>query len=486
MRVIIQRSFVFLTCLLVAFTAVTSSAQTFTKLLDFQSKNGALPFHTSLIQGFDGNLYGTTSGGGSYTSCRTSGCGTLFGVTTSGNITKVFGFNFTNGASPQGGLIEVANGTFFGTTSAGSLGGTGGGGSVFELTSTGKLVTIHAFCSQANCSDGDAPDSGLIRATNGYFYGTTCNGGTSNSGTIYRISPAGTFTVLHSFNGLDGSCPYGPLIQASNGKLYGAASGGGANQFGTLFTLTLDGTLTLLHTFNGPPSDGSFPQGGMAQASDGNLYGTTLLGGDCPAATYGGCGTIFRLTPSGAITTVYNFCLGGDPCADGEGPGDGLVVGSDNNLYGSTGFGGTVSNAGTIFSFALNGTLTTLHSFDNTYTDGKYPLTTLLQGTDGKFYGTAEEGGAKGKGTLFSLDMGLAPFVAAHPSSGKVGVKISILGGGLTGATVVNFNGTPAAFTVLSDTQISATVPAGATSGALTVTTPTESLTSNVAFQVLR
>ena len=482
-----KRRMYFLTFIFIAVAVLTSSAQTFTKILDFQVNNGATPFHTSLVQGLDGYLYGTTSYGGTFSCPPNGGCGTVFAMNSDGEIAKTFSFDLVDGAFPYGGVLGTSDGALFGTTYSGGSGGSNGGGTIYEITPNGRLLTIHNFCSQANCADGLSPSSGLLRANDGSYYGTTCNGGMFNNGTIYKISSAGVFTTLHSFDGFgDGSCPFGALMEGNDGKIYGAAGGGGISQNGTIFTITSDGTLTTLHKFVGAPDDGSAPNAPLVQGPDGNLYGTTLLGGSCSALAYVGCGTVFRLTPGGDLTTIYNFCLNNGPCTDGQSPADALVLGSDGNFYGTTAFGGSVVNAGTVFSITPAGVLTTLHSFNNTYKDGKYPFTTLLQATNGEFYGTAEEGGAKGRGTVFSINLGLSPFVKIQPTFGKAGATILILGTGLTGTTDVAFNGTQAPFEVISDTLIRATVPAGAMSGTVTVATPGGSLPSDLAFRILK
>jgi len=483
MRASVLGTSVFISAFL-ALSAGIASAQTFTKLVDFTSVNGADPFHTSLIQGLDGNLYGTTAYGGKFSCPPNGGCGTVFSLTEDGKITRDFSFNEIDGAYPFGGLIQTSNGAIFGTTSSGGL--RGQGGSIFEFTPSGKLVTIYNFCSQTGCADGDAPSASLLHARDGNFYGATCEGGAFDNGTIFKVSPSGVFTSLHSFNGLgDGSCPYGPLMQATNGQIYGTTSGGGSTQYGTIFSLAASGTVKTVYAFAGPPFDGAYPHGGVVQATDGSLYGTTLLGGSCPAAPQAGCGTIFKIGAGGIFTLAYNFCANGNPCYDGQSPADGLTLGSDGNLYGTTAFGGGVANAGTIFSITPDGALVTLHAVISPLQEGKFPFTTMVQATNGKFYGTMEEGGAKNKGVIFSLDIGLSPFVCVEPSFGKVGAIVSILGNGLTGTTAVIFNGTTSAFRIVSDNLISATVPAGATSGTVTLTTPDGALPSNLAFRVL-
>jgi len=241
-----------------------------------------------------------------------------------------------------------------------------------------------------------------------------------------------------------------------------------------VFSLTLSGNLTTLHSFDF--TDGSFPIA-LIQASDGNFYGTTFEGGANLA------GTVFKMTPSGAFTILYNFCsLPG--CPDGVTPATGLVQATDGNFYGTTTLGGNYN--GTIFQITPSGKLTTVHAFNGS--DGCDPRGALVQHTDGKLYGTTFTGGTVcgfGDGTAFSLDMGLAPFVTFVLNSAKTGQAAQILGQGLTGTTTVLFNGVSAGFTVMSDTFLVASVPTGATTGYVTVTTPSGTLTSNVQFHVL-
>jgi uncharacterized repeat protein (TIGR03803 family) len=338
------------------------------------------------------------------------------------------------------------------------------------------------FCSQANCTDGSEPLAALVQGTSGNLYGTTWVGGSSSAcsggcGTVFKITPGGKLTTLHSFNITDGGGPYAGLIQATNGKFYGTTPYGGANSNGTVFRVTSNGTLTTLYSFCSRSqggtkcTDGAIPVGGVVQGTSGNFYGTTGYGGgsDCPS----GCGTVFKITPSGKLTTLHNFDK-----TDGANPSARLVQGTDGNFYGTTEYGGT-GDGGTIFKITPAGILTTLHSF----TDGYYPYAGLIQGTDGNFYGTTESGGYTG-GTVFSLSVGLGPFVEMNPTSGAVGAGVTILGTNLTGATSVKFNGTAATFTVKSKSEITTTVPAGATTGPVQVVTPEGTLSSNVPFRV--
>jgi uncharacterized repeat protein (TIGR03803 family) len=246
--------------------------------------------------------------------------------------------------------------------------------------------------------------------------------------------------------------------------------GGSYNNYGTIFSITPAGALTTLHKFHN--ADGAYPSGGLIQGTDGNLYGVTAWGGAFSA------GTIFKLTPGGTLTTFHAFNV-----TDGSQPIGGLIQATDGNFYGSTASGGSGGH-GTIFQITLQGTLTTLHSFVSSDGSGSGSEGALVQGTDGNFYGTSTTGGSNSGGTVFSLSVGLGPFVKTLPTSGKVGAAVKILGTNLTGATSVGFHGTAAAFTVVSASEISATVPAGATTGKVRVTTPEGTLLSDVAFRV--
>jgi uncharacterized repeat protein (TIGR03803 family) len=228
------------------------------------------------------------------------------------------------------------------------------------------------------------------------------------------------------------------------------------------------GAVTTLHAFDS--TDGSLPFAALIQATDGDFYGTTDQSGPHNE------GTVFRITPEGSLTTLHAFDF-----TDGEFPLAPLVQGTDGKFYGTTITGGAYDH-GTVFKITPTGKLTTLHSFDGS--DGDAPFGGLVQDTNGKFYGTTDGGGTNGYGTVFDLAVGLGPFVKTLLRSGRTGAIISILGTNLNGATAVSFNGSPATFTVISPSLIRATVPAGATTGPVMVTTPTGTLTSNVSFRV--
>jgi len=468
-----------LVVLLLAAMAVASSAQTFTVLASFDKSDGAQPAFASLAQGLDGNLYGTTRFGGNNTSYRSKGYGTFFRVMPGGTLTNLYKFcaraNCPDGETPQGGVVLGTDGNFYGTTEFNPAGG--GLLEVFKITQGGTLT---AYISGA----GSLPFSAPVQATNGNFYGTTTAGG-EGAGTVFAMTPEGTVTTIYKFCTVkpcpDGREPTAGLVQGTDGNLYGTTNyaggtaGGGANA-GTVFAVTLGGKLNRLHSFD--TSDGAHPYAGLIQASDGNFYGTTELGG----ANSGG--TVFQITPAGTLTTLHNFCTLAS-CADGETPVAGLVQATDGNLYGTTELGGA-NGSGTIFQITTGGALTTLYSFcaQAMCADGGNPETGLAQGTDGSFYGAASVGGIGNVGTVFSLSMGLGPFVKTLPTFGSVGGSTDILGTNLTGTTAVSFNGTAAVFTVVSGTDIQATVPTGATTGFVTVTTPSGTLSSNIAFQV--
>jgi uncharacterized repeat protein (TIGR03803 family) len=431
-------------------------------------------------------------------------------MTPGGKLTTLYSFcnqtNCTDGSQPRAGLLQGINGNFYGTTverGAGACAGHLDCGTVFEIVPAGKLTTLYNFCSETGCTDGDGPFAGLVQAANGGFYGTTSYGGSSNAckfggytvgcGTVFSITPSGNLTTLYNFcaNGYphctDGYWPAAALLQATDGNFYGTTEFGGANGWGTVFEITPTGTFKTLYTFCSKAgcTDGGTPTGWLIQATDGDFYGTTVAQG----AKLGG--TVFKITPEGTLTTLYSFCLQGYNCTDdtiGEGPQAGLVQGTNGRLYGTTVQGGGSHNCtygcGTIFELTQQGeawTLKTLHSFD--LEDGWYPYG-LFQATNGNLYGTTYYGGAGSDGTVFTLDVGLGPFVRTLPTFGPVGTPVMILGNNLTGATGVSFNGTAATFTVVSDTEIETIVPAGATTGKVQVTTFSGTLVSNVAFRV--
>jgi uncharacterized repeat protein (TIGR03803 family) len=455
--------------LLLAAIAVASPAQTFTTLFSFDKSNGGNPTFPSLVQGLDGNLYGTTPVGG-----KKQG-GTVFRVTTGGMLATLYNFcapkACPDGAVPKGGVVLGTDGNFYGTA---EFGGSTGSGTAFKMTPAGLLTTYSLV------SVGSNPLGGLIQAASGDFYGTAGFLGDKGGGTVFRMTLGGTLAAIYNFCAKklcpDGRNPFAGVVQGTDGNLYGTTSAGGAGFVGTVFKLSLRGLLTRLYSFD--TTDGAAPNAALIQASDGNFYGTTELGGVNAA------GTIFQITPTGTLTTLYDFCTRAN-CTDGKTPVAGLVQATDGNFYGTTESGGA-NGDGTIFQLTPEGTLTTLYSFcvQANCADGGSPLAGLVQATDGNLYGAACVGGTNNVGTIFSLAMGLSPFVETLPAFGNVGGAVKILGTNLTGATSVSINGTAAKFTVVSGSEIDTAVPDGATTGFVSVTTPNGTLTSNVAFRV--
>jgi len=464
---------IFTSFVILAASTIAAPAQTYTTLVSFNGTDGANPEYAPLVQGRDGNFYGTTRGASAYT-------GTAFRVTAQGKMTPLAVL-----AQPYAGLVLATNGNFYGTT---ALGGANAWGTVYKMNPAGKVTPVYSFCAQPNCTDGLFPLFDLVQASNGSFYGTTPTANIVGSqGTVFGVTAKGKLTTLLTFDGADGASP-GPLIQANDGNLYGVTGAG----YGTVFEITTTGALTTLHTFD--DADGAGPSEGLVQASDGNFYGVTQQGGANISCAYG-CGTIFKMTPppDPVLTTLYSFCSQQPNCTDGSLPVGALIEGTDGNLYGTTAESGNITacggyGCGTIFQITLEGALTTLYTFCSqpNCIDGAGPQADLLQATNGTFYGVTTGGGTSGAGTVFSLSVGLGPFVSFVQKAAKVGQTAQILGQGFKGTTKVSFNGMPAGFSVKSGTFLTATVPAGSTTGYVTVTTPKGVLTSNVPFQVIQ
>ena len=339
------------------------------------SSDGSDPYHI-LIQAGDGNFYGSTLAGGS------SNGGTIYEISPSGTETLFYSF----ASMPWAGLIQGSDGDFYGTTASG---GTSGRGTVFMLTPGGSETILYSF--PAGSSE---PYCGVIQGSDGNFYGTTGANGTSDDGTVFKITPSGSETVLHTFakTGTDGQIPYAGLIEGSDGNFYGTTYNGGAHGLGTVFKVTPGGTETVVYSFAGG-SDGEHPYADVIQGSDGNFYGTTYQGGT------GGYGTVFKITPSGTETILYAFAGG---TSDGAYPEAGLTQGSDGDLYGNTYQGGAFG-LGTVFEITTSGTETVLHSFAGGSSDGANPSANLVQSSDGNLYGSTGAGGTGGDGTFFKV-----------------------------------------------------------------------------------
>jgi uncharacterized repeat protein (TIGR03803 family) len=363
-------------------------------------EDGSEPY-VSVVQGSDGNFYGTTFYGG-------GGFGTVFRLTASGQemLLHAFQGGTSDGAGPYAALVQGANGSFYGTTTGG---GTYNQGTVFEISPDGQETVLWSFTGGtggvAGSVDGSSPN-GLVLASDGNLYGTTTFGGATNNGVVFRITPQGAEQPLYSFQGGpgDGANPQAALVQGSDGSLYGTTEAGGSNYSGTIFRSTLSGAVTLLHSFGvtADGSDASFPLANLIQASDGNFYGTSLSGG-----TYN-VGAVFRYDPvAGAESVLYSFSGDGGVAgsSDGANPYAGVIQASDGNLYGAVNNGGAY-NVGTVFRLTLGGQETTLYSFSgdgvSTSNDGANP-NAVIQGMDGNLYGTAYLGGSANNGAVFRL-----------------------------------------------------------------------------------
>ncbi len=414
-------------------------AQT-TPLHNFNDPDGKNPF-AGLLQASDGNFYGTTYAGGS------SSQGNIYRLTPGGVLTVLHSFNGSDGLKPNG-LIQANDGNFYGTTKEG---GTNGKGTIFRLATNGTFVSLYSFSGP----DGEGPRAGLTQANDGNLYGTAYTGGAYGKGTLFRMTLGGTLTTIHDFNFSDGAKPSGRLIQAKDNALYGTTEASSTNSSGTVFRITLEGVETILYSFSSGSGYGSsnslysqIPLGGVVEASDGYFYGTfsSSLGG-----------SIFQLAPSGSLTYLHSF-NNSNNYFEGKDPAGGLTQAKDGNLYGTTISGG-LYNFGTVFRVEPNGSFQKLHSFTGG-DDGSHPFGGVVQANDGNFYGPAFDGNTNNNGAIFKLRLENYPAISTFtPASTTVGSPVVITGTNFSDTTFVTFNGVPADFTVNSPTQITAIVP---------------------------
>ncbi|MGO8671962.1 MAG: choice-of-anchor tandem repeat GloVer-containing protein, partial [Capsulimonadaceae bacterium] len=379
--------------------------------------DGAEP--TDLIQATDGTFYGLTAEGG------TASEGTLFQLDPLGNETILHTFGdgtVANDGSVPCGLILANDGNFYGTTTyGGSTTGTDptgyGYGTVFRMTPDGVVTILHSFGDGSVANDAAKPKAGLVQATDGNFYGTSLAGGSAGVGTVFRVTPSGGVTILHSFGDgsveNDGTQPIATLIQGTDGKLYGTTEAGGAAGYGTAFSMSISGGETVLHSFadGSVPSDGSEPWAPLLQASDGDFYGTTVAGGLAFDQ-----GTVYRMDSFGNVTILHSF---GDGTVefDGMNPEAGLVQGSDGNFYGATylaNFTSAYNFNGSAFRIDAAGNMSILHVFgDGSVTEDGGSPDSMIQGIDGSLYGTNTFGQyfdiPNRGGTIFKIVDGLNP-----------------------------------------------------------------------------
>ena len=460
----------------VAGAAIPAQAQTPTVIYALPGGSGqpVSPGGTTLAQGRDGNLYLTSQYGGAGTR------GMLFNVTPAGVPTVVY-----NPGAYLFGATLGTDGNFYG---ANYSGGANGFGTLYKSTPSGTATLLYTFLFSSGPANPFAPP---ILAANGTFYGTTPDieerDGYFPESVAYSVTSKGVFKIVHTFTGPDGQNIYAGLVQGTDGNFYGCSAAGGTNSDGVIFKMTAAGKVTVLHNFDG--TDGSGCSYALIQASDGDFYGTA--GGGSAAV-----GVVFKITPGGTYTVIHNF----NGTTDGSNPNSPLIQATDGNLYGVTGSQGT-ADFGTIYKVTTGGTLTTLYSFTGG-TDGGIAQSGLRQHTNGLLYGTTFMGGdlncftviyeggqlveVAGCGVVFSLDIGASPFVNLMTTSGKELSAVEILGQGFSKSSVVEFGGVAATKVALTGTTyLSATVPAGALTGAVTVTTGATKLTSPQTFKVL-
>jgi uncharacterized repeat protein (TIGR03803 family) len=400
---------------------LTSPGASTSTLHLFSGADGAFPY-AGLIQGSNGYLYGTTSGGGRYYS------GAIFDMSLAGVLSDLYSFsNSPDGATPYGGLMQGTNGNFYGTTLDG---GVNGYGAIYRMTSASVVTLLYSL---EDGADGAFPYAGLAQGSDGDFYGTAYEGGLDFIGSIFKMAATGAVTNLYGFTGGDdGGYPYAGVIHGKDGSFYGTTEEYGAIGFGTVFRLATNGTLVTLASFD--YSNGGYPQGGVIQGLDAKLYGTTSEGGS------NGYGTVFCVHTNGTLTTVFSFDAtnGSDPVAS-------LVQGTDGNLYGTTSSGGAGGH-GTAFRITTNGTLTTLLWFDGL--NGADPEGAMVQASDGTFYGTTAQGGTGfnpsaggGNGVIFRLivpifitnSITVTPAIACLPYSSNIsGFAVAPQGDGLS------------------------------------------------------
>ena len=377
-------------CALTAFVLVPISSACAKErvLYTFTGNNDGSEPLSAPIRDRSGNLYGTTEYGGADDE------GVVFKLAPDGMLTVLHTFNSADGGNPIGRLLMDRKGNIYGTTFDG---GSDGRGAVFKLKPDGTEKVLHSLCTETNCSDGAYPYAGLIIDNSKNLYGTTSeggNGGVDGPGTVFKLAPDGTETVLYAFNGgSDGGIPESELLADASGNLYGTASEGGSQGHGVVFEVTAQGAENVLYSFCSKSgcADGARPIGGLIADASGNLYGTTGGGGDST-----GHGVVFKLAPDGTETVLHTFA--GYP-SDGENPMSTLVMDGEGDLYSTTLQGGN-ADYGTAFEVFPDGTESVLYNFQEA-SDGGFPRGLAIDGK-GDLFGTAPYGGS-GSGIVYKL-----------------------------------------------------------------------------------
>ena len=456
-------------------TVVSATVPGYKVLHSFAGTDGGSP--NALIRASDGFFYGSAAVGGDTNSCPSDGCGILFKTDTKGNLTVIHTFHATDGYLPTG-VVQGSDGNFYGTTMSGGQPSGGGGGVLFRMDPAGTFTVLYAFVGGFVCCDGAGPSGPPIQASDGNFYGTTGSGGAFRDadhpggfGTVYQFNPvSGQVTILHSFKLSDGNgiFPNNPLLQASDGLLYGTTSEGGGTlntSGGTAFRVDTSGNLSLLAVITGMQ-----PVTSLIQAKDGFLCGT----GQSSAG-----GSVYCLDTKGKLLFINLF-----DGADGFSPHTGLMHATDGFFYGTTSEGGLLDfQGGDVFRMSALGTLRVMHSFVTTGSDGFSPSSTLIQGTEGALYGVNGGGGTGGHGTFFRLDphaVGSVAAVTVNPTTIRSGQSstgtVSLTSPAPTGGKVVTLGANSFQMTIPS----SVTVPAGAKTATFTIKALTIRASANV------
>ncbi|MGA9471298.1 MAG: choice-of-anchor tandem repeat GloVer-containing protein [Terriglobales bacterium] len=461
-------------------SVTTASAQTYTPLYTYPqtgSGSSGITWPSLLSQGQDGNLYSTIETNGAYNS------GSVYKMTTAGVYTPFYSFCVegshcaSTGGYPLGGVTLGFDGNLWGTT---QNGGKYAVGTVFKITSAGTLTNVYSF---TNGKDDGVPNYPVFQGQDGNMYGVSEVPYGGEYGAFFKLTTKGKITAK-LFDYSDGESPNLPA-QGTDLNFYGTTQYGGDAYIncGVVYKATAAGKIGVLHNFAEYPNDGCQPIGVLVQGNDGDFYGTTYGGG-----TTNNNGTVFKISSTGAYTLLYSFTFGNPSSAnpyDARHPVAGLTLGTDGNLYGVGEHGGTADH-GAIFEITPTGTETVLHNFCAVNcADGMLPTTPMVLHTDGKFYGNTAGNSNGGESVFYSFDVELQPFVKLVTWSAKDGATAEILGQGFTGTSGVSFNGTAASFKVVSDTYLTATVPAGATTGSVSVATSTGVLTSDRIFLVV-